>query len=287
MYKRYCIEQQEIEKLTGALEAKSLWDEAKYAEWKKTLQQKLERYIENNPRNEKLKADEIYNLFYPEKDIPIFISHSSKNKDIAQKLALWLKEKLGLYSFIDSDLWGNISEIQRSLDNKYCKSGTKFDYEKRNQCTAHVHMILTYALTRMIDKSDFFIFVKSNQSVSLQDSVQRTNSSWIFHELVTASLIRTKSSFELFPTGQLLCESRQKPPIPISYPIPLDDFDMINRENLISMAEAYSNLRMDKETGSFGKYQLAHFWGQIRKGQGNPSNDVIAKNCLLGFKRKK
>ena len=177
MYKRYCIEQQEIEKLTGALEAKSLWDEPKYAEWKKTLQQKLENYIENNPRNEKLKADEIYNLFYPEKDIPIFISHSSKNKDIAQKLALWLKEKLGLYSFIDSDLWGNISEIQSSLDNKYCKSGTKFDYEKRNQCTAHVHMILTYALTRMIDKSDFFIFVKSNKSVSLQDSVQRTNSS--------------------------------------------------------------------------------------------------------------
>jgi hypothetical protein len=92
MYKRYCIEQQEIEKLTGALEAKSLWDEAKYAEWKKTLQQKLEKYIENNPRNEKLKADEIYDLFYPEKDIPIFISHSSKNKDIAQKFALWLKE---------------------------------------------------------------------------------------------------------------------------------------------------------------------------------------------------
>lgn len=288
MLKKYCIKQEEIEKIAGKYEAKSLWDDAKYATWNISLQKKLEDYIESVPGNEKLKADDIYNLFYPEKNIPIFISHSSKNKDLAQKLALWLKDNLGLYSFIDSDLWGNISVIQQTLDDKYCDPDPNYNYKKRNQCTAHVHMILAYALTRMIDKADFFIFVKTNDSVSLEDSIERTNSSWIFHELVTASLIKSNSSFEIFPirTTGMFCESETDKPIPISYPIPLDGFDTLNHGRLKSIADAYSDLKMDGK-GSFARYQIKQYWLAKNVGKEIPSDDIVAKNCLFGYKKEK
>ena len=159
---------------------------------------------------------------------------------------------------------------------------------KRNQCTAHVHMILAYALTRMIDKADFFIFVKTNDSVSLEDSIERTNSSWIFHELVTASLIKSNSSFEIFPirTTGMFCESETDKPIPISYPIPLDGFDTLNHERLKSIADAYSDLKMDGK-GSFARYQIKQYWLAKNVGKEIPSDDIVAKNCLLGYKKEK
>ena len=51
MLKKYCIKQEEIEKIAGKYEAKSLWDDAKYATWNISLQKKLEDYIESVPGN--------------------------------------------------------------------------------------------------------------------------------------------------------------------------------------------------------------------------------------------
>ncbi len=289
MLKNFFITQEDVDTLTQGITAKSLWNEEKYKEWNDSLEKKLEQYIENLSGKESLKADEIYNLFYPEKDIPIFISHSSTNKDVAQKLALWLKDKLGLYSFIDSDLWGNINVIQKKLDKKYCPKGKNvFDYDKRNMCTAHVHMILSYALTRMIDKADFFIFIKSNGSISLEGSVERTSSSWIFHELVTASLIEKKARFDILDTNvkKAIVEACTGK-IPISYPVPLDGFNTLNSQTLKSIAQTYSDLKLDPSSHEFGKYsQNTAYWTAICADKGIPSNETIAKNCLLGYKRK-
>lgn len=286
MLKSFFITQQNVDILTRGITAKSLWNEEKYKEWNDSLDEKLEQYIENLPGGESLKADEIYNLFYPEKDIPIFISHSSANKDVAQKLALWLKNKLGLYSFIDSDLWGNINVIQEKLDKKYCPNGKKgFDYDKRNMCTAHVHMILSYALTRMIDKADFFIFVKSDSSVSLEDSIERTSSSWIFHELVTASLIKPKCHFKILdPSKKKYLVEACAGKIPISYPVPLDGFNTLNSQKLTSIAQIYSDLRLSSQDNKKNRQNMA-YWTAVCGEEGIPSNKTIAKNCLLGYKR--
>lgn len=284
MLKNFFITQQEVDALTQGMSPKSLWDDKKYEVWNNSLEGKLQKYIENVSGQETLKADQICNLFYPEKDIPIFISHSSKNKDVAQKLAIWFKEKLGLLSFIDSDLWGNINVIQKTLDEKHCKKeNDEYDYDLRNMCTAHVHMILSYALTRMIDRADFFIFVKSDSSVSLEDSIERTNSSWIFHELVTASLIERKNHFNIFDQKKKrnLMEANLGR-IPISYPIPLDGFNTLDSQVLKSIEQEYSSLNF--EGASFKKYQNKAYW--IAKIQKEPSNDEIAKNCLLGYKRR-
>lgn len=286
MLKSFFITQQSVNILTRGITAKSLWNEEKYKEWNDSLDEKLEQYIENLPGGESLKADKIYNLFYPEKDIPIFISHSSANKDVAQKLALWIKDNLGLYSFIDSDLWGNINVIQNILDEKYClNSRGMYEYDKRNNCTAHVHMILSYALTRMIDKADFFIFIKSNNSVSIEDSVERTSSSWIFHELVTASLIKKKCHFKILDSSKkkYLVEACVGT-IPISYPIPLDGFNRLNSQKLTSIAQIYSDLRLSSQDNKKNRQNMA-YWTAVCGEEGIPSNKTIAKNCLLGYKR--
>ena len=81
------------------------------------------------------------------------------------------------------------------------------------------------------------------------------------------------------------CESQNDRPIPISYPIPLDDFTPLDTKELDDIAEAYSDLIMDEKTPHFKMYQLALFWGKLLDGKGNPSNETIAKNCLLGFKQ--
>lgn len=288
MIQKFFIEQTEVENITRGYSAESLWDEDRYKEWKNSLQQKLLDYVENVSGNEKLKADEICNMFYPQAEVPIFISHSSKDKDVAQRLALWLRDNLGLYSFIDSDLWGNIEVVQKILDDKYCDPSPNYNYKKRNLCTAHVHMILAYALTRMIDKADFFIFVKSGGSVSIEDALERTTSSWIFHELVTASLIKTRSSFDVFGESRTvnLCEAQESASIPISYPIPLEGFEQLDEGNLKSFAMSYSELKIDKETQSFRRKLLESYWIAKRGEKGVPSNEEIAKNCLLGYQKK-
>lgn len=283
MLKRFFITQKEVDSLTKRISPRSLWNEEKYKEWNQSLNGKLECFIRNKSGKESLKADEICDLFYPVKNIPIFISHSSTNKDVAQKLAIWLKEKLGLFSFIDSDLWGNINTIQKTLDNEYCRNEKGcYDYDKRNMCTAHVHMILSYALTRMIEKTDFFIFIKSDGSISLEDSIERTNSSWIFHELVTASLIERKAHFKIFEQDKKrsLVEAYSEK-ISISYPIPLEGFDMLSSKVLESVEQEYSSLSLDGET--LKKYKNETYWkAKINR---IPTNELIAKNCLLGYKK--
>ena len=288
MIQKFFIEQADVEKIAGGYSAESLWDEDDYEEWKESLQQNLLDYIKSVPGGEKLKADEICNMFYPEAKVSVFISHSSKDKAVAQKLALWLRDNLDLYSFIDSDLWGNIEEVQKILDDEYCDPSPNYNYKKRNLCTAHVHMILAYALTRMIDRVDFFIFVKSDGSVFIENALERTTSSWIFHELVTASLIKTRSSFDVFGESRTvnLCEAQESAALQISYPIPLDDFEKLDKGKLQSVARNYSSLKQNDGDSFSRLFELKKYWSTILKKEGIPSNEVVAKNCLLGYQKK-
>lgn len=126
----------------------------------------------------------------------VFLSHSSVDDKIARKVARILTD-CGLRVFVDSDLWGRIDKMQRKVDNKHAVLRWKengsvgtYDYDKRNVTTGHTHVLLTYALTRMIDMTECFLFLSTpNSVVECREDSLDTYSPWLFHELEMSRVI--------------------------------------------------------------------------------------------------
>lgn len=154
---------------------------------------------------EELNAESIWNEWFPEIKSHVFISHSGKDAGLAVKFAAWLKREHQLTAFIDSEIWGHSDSLLKQLDRDCCLNpeGKTYDYKKRNGSTAHVHMILSYALTRMIDKTECFIFLESHNSVTAEQSVKGTYSPWIFHELATVDTIKPQESLRPMPRQKI------------------------------------------------------------------------------------
>lgn len=67
MYKRFFINQDDVEKLTTGVTATSLWDEKEYEEWKSSLKDTLKGYIDTSSLDGSLDAEIICDKFFPEK----------------------------------------------------------------------------------------------------------------------------------------------------------------------------------------------------------------------------
>ena len=128
----------------------------------------------------------------------IFISHSHKDLNKVKAFAGWIYETFGLEAFIDSCSWGYCDELLRKIDNKYCynpKSKT-YNYSLRNYTTSHVHMMLSTALTEMMDKTECVIFFNTPNSINMSEELgkvekkEKTVSPWIYHELSMTTLLR-------------------------------------------------------------------------------------------------
>lgn len=144
-----------------------------------------------------LDARLIQHEWFPLVQADIFLSHSHRDRDLALRLAGWLKTQFGLRTFIDSCVWGHCAELLRSIDVRHCLiSNGLFSYERRNQSTAHVHAILSMALTAMIDRTECVWFLNSPASVTLTDAVSnpKTNSAWLFLELSMMRRLRRRRS---------------------------------------------------------------------------------------------
>ena len=89
--------------------------------------------------------------WFPEISVDIFISHSHQDTEQAITLSGWLWDNFQLRAFIDSCVWGYANDLLWQLDNQYSLiSPNLFDYQKCNQSSAHVHMILTTALSMIV-----------------------------------------------------------------------------------------------------------------------------------------
>lgn len=136
------------------------------------------------------------NWFPTNHQFNVFLSHSHDDEKLAIALAGFLKKELNLNTFIDSCLWGYSNDLLREIDEKYCRhsNGKSFDYDKRNYSTSHVHMMLSIALSRMIDNCEAIFFLNSENSISLNEEIRkdRTSSPWIYDELSLADTMRIK-----------------------------------------------------------------------------------------------
>ena len=132
----------------------------------------------------------------------VFLSHSHKDITKVAAFAGWLHDTFGLTAFIDSCSWGYCDDLLKEIDDQYCKneSGETYNYQLRNYTTSHVHMMLSSALTQMIDNTECIIFFDTPNSIVLKDELNNvkkgdkkaTLSPWIYHELSMTSMVKTR-----------------------------------------------------------------------------------------------
>ncbi|MFM5185876.1 hypothetical protein ACEUAF_19450 [Aeromonas veronii] len=153
-----------------------------------------ELYLEDGS----IDAEKMQNAWFPSmSDMHVFISHSHKDASLAETLACWLYENYNIKSFLDSHVWGYSNTLLNKLDMKYAysKHSNTYNYQVRNLTTSHVHMMLSSALSSMIDSCECLLFINTNNSIANSGLTKeitddRTPSPWIMFELMLSSTIR-------------------------------------------------------------------------------------------------
>ena len=121
-------------------------------------------------------ADEIKTRYFDDSQkYDVFISHSGRDTLEVCKYARFLKSK-DKKVFVDSMIWANYEDIVSTLVEDYNAAPVEM--------MANLHIILASALSEVIEKSKYFLFIKSENSMFDENSVL---SPWIYHELLIAS----------------------------------------------------------------------------------------------------
>ena len=137
-----------------------------------------------------LNANMIMSEWFPKVDANVFISHSHKDVDLAKCVAGMLLE-YGRKPFIDSCFWGYMLNLQKQIDDKFARCGPVYDYDIRNQTTAHVHLMVANSLLKTISRCEEIIFINTHESVN-RDSTEKedvTESPWLYSELNFAKVL--------------------------------------------------------------------------------------------------
>ncbi|WMC92263.1 hypothetical protein [Kineothrix sp. MB12-C1] len=212
-----------------------------YKNYKKNIETSLDKYL--SPNGE-LRATEIEKDWFPEFRANIFLSHSHKDERKAITLAGFLSD-LGLATFIDSCVWGYADNLLKQIDNEYCVSKRKDDgsidsysYEKRNQSTAHVHMLLNGALMKMMDKTECLIFLDTPNSLKANDIPNgTTDSGWIYSELLMSKCLQRNSPVRK-SMNFALNESFEHSALSVEYDADISHLILISKEDIINAAKA-------------------------------------------------
>lgn len=188
-----------------------------------------------------LDATRIEEDWFPSIDAGVFISHSHRDQELAIGFAGWLHELFGITFFIDSCVWGYADDLLKIIDKKYCVNKRKpdgsidtYDYNKRNQSTAHVHMILNNALQKMIDKTECLVFLNTPNSLMIDNVIDgsATASPWIYSELTFSRMCRKKKLSEYRPhlvydSIHEFAQLNVKYDVSLTHLIDLDDHDLL------------------------------------------------------------
>lgn len=133
-----------------------------------------EKFLQNGEIH--IPADEIKTRYFDDSQkYDVFISHSSRDTSEVYKYAEFLQNN-GKEVFVDSMIWANYKDIVSTLVKDYNADSAEM--------MANLHIILASALSEVIEKSEYFLFIKSENSMFDENSVL---SPWIYHELLIAS----------------------------------------------------------------------------------------------------
>lgn len=150
-----------------------------------------------NADNDRFDGTKMQEMLFPQ--IPqtsVFLSHSYGDIDQALAIQAQIKSK-NVKVFIDSLYWQSVYKIQEEL--------SKYDPDS---VLKHLHVMLITAIAQMIQSSQYFLFLQSDNSISdIQGNNinKETQSPWIYYELKIAEMLKqppsTHTSQELFESG--------------------------------------------------------------------------------------
>lgn len=231
--------------------------------YKKDISESLDSYLKINGH---VDANELSGDWFPTVEADIFISHSHADEDLALILAGWLFEEFELKSFIDSTVWGNIANLQKEIDRPLIMSNGNYSYQKRNQSTAYVHLLLSSALTKMIDNSEAIFFLSTNNSLKVYEE-HITESVWIYHEIFTSKFLRKQLPLRMrmlqkcFSGGVL--ETKVSDGYKFDFKLDLNEFKRIDSAVLNQWLENWKHTEQSENHPLDILYQL---YNKINKG---------------------
>lgn len=142
---------------------------------------------------------ELQELWFPVDELgkfDVFISHSHRDMNkLVVPFASWLFSHLGLRCFIDSQFWQYADDLLNILDSEYAwQPGNRtYNYKIRNFTTSNIHIMLSMALMKIINKTETVIFIDSDNSVKYKkDDREVTPSPWIYEEVNFAKSLESK-----------------------------------------------------------------------------------------------
>lgn len=204
------------------------------------IHRNLHEYICNQ---DLLDGDLMASDWFPEIDADVFLSHSHSDEKLVVSFAGWLYKVFGVRAFVDSMVWGYSNDLLKIIDDEYClKSSGSYSYEKRNHSTSHVHMMLSMALAKMIDKCESVFFINTSNSVSVSEGIIKANytlSPWIYSEIEMTRMLRHKKLSEYRNTSKIVTESifhfeEEREALRIRYDIALDHLVELTDSDLIT-----------------------------------------------------
>ncbi|WP_284281078.1 hypothetical protein [Proteus mirabilis] len=217
-----------------------------------SIQRAIYETVHGEISSEKL----IHFLFPKEKKPHIFISHSSKDANLAIKFANKIYKDAGIVSFIDSQIWSHIELAINEMHKDYCQipDSKSYSYAKSNILLSNLYSLLSIALMDVMDSSDSVIFIKSQNSTLDKiinndawntgedlSSSEATYSPWIYSEINYANKLRKKYhedrvlsiSESIKKSASFGLEPKANDAMPkFRHPIDISNFDEITLEAL-------------------------------------------------------
>ena len=243
MFSRFTIKSRELEIYLSDFRRET--PEDIYSADAERVVSQAQRIIMASSNNGVVEAAQLKDGFFPtnfRNKYQVFISHSHADIELVKKFANTLNAKFGVRCFVDSMVWGNMYEMLKELDEKYCKTPPRgYDYDRRNMSTAHVHAMLSIALLEMIEQCECCIFVRSENSTipslelkSISNDV-KTFSPWIYEEINYMNVLQPYLSRQrriMFSTRNQVVNESLEHPVPVVHGLNLDKFTEINRWNM-------------------------------------------------------
>lgn len=196
-------------------------------------EEKARKFILDYIQNERsINFTDIQKEMFPNDIYPdIFISHSHGDEYLAKDL----KKQLGLRAFIDSEIWGNIYDLEKNLIDgvlyKFDKPITE-TIQKLNKIYSSTKLILATALSNVMHNSKYFVFIKTPNS---ENNDNTTYSPWIYFENQLAKQIFIKKR-----TNRIVANQEQLNES-IQYKFTMN-YDFLDKKTDLSDIERYIRL---------------------------------------------
>ncbi|WP_270752161.1 TIR domain-containing protein [Gemmiger qucibialis] len=220
-----------------------------YAKHEKEVHECLDRYISDDGI---IDGTALKNYWFSISPKDVFISHSHKDINKVKAFAGWLYNCFGLKAFIDSCSWEYCDELLNKIDKKYCynpKTKT-YDYNLRNYTTSHVHMMLSTALTEMMNKTECVIFFNTPNSISMTEALskikdnpkeKRTTSPWIYYELSMTTMLQITEPTQREIIKHFAQDERSMPTISYNVEKALNEMPTLTDEQLAQWENSVSS----------------------------------------------